>query len=100
RLEDIRGVRADSYSVYFALAPDEVSAVSNATATVVANTEWTIIPLGNNRAATTDELAIAVHATDRRVALETAVALWNEVARRAHLSGEPQITQIIDPNPR
>lgn len=100
RLEDIRGVRADSYSVYFALAPSEVGPVAAAAQGLVSQNESTIIRLGNNTAATTDELAVAVRAPDRRVAFEIAQELWAELARRAGIERGARVTQIIDPRQR
>jgi hypothetical protein len=97
RLEDIRGVRVDSFSVYFALAPDEIERVQTAAHEVISPSECTVIPLRNNSAAATDELAIAVRGPDRRIALETAEQLWEDIAHRAGIARAARITQIIDP---
>jgi len=96
-LEDIRGVRADSYSVYYALAPDEIAPIREAARETVRDDEWDVIPLGNNTAAKTDELAMVVRAPDRRTALETAEDLWQVLAKHADIARGALITQIIDP---
>jgi hypothetical protein len=97
RLEDIRGVRADGYSVYYAVAPDEIAPIKRAANEMVRTDEWELIPLGNNSAAKTDELAVVVRGPDRRTALETAEELWQLIAERAGVRRGAVIAQIIDP---
>lgn len=97
RLEDIRGVRAEGYSVYFAVAPGEIAAIRRAATETIRTDEWELIPLGNNTAAKTDELAVVVRAPDRRTALETAEEVWQLIADRARVRRGTVITQIIDP---
>jgi hypothetical protein len=97
RLEDIRGVRADGYSVYYAVSPHEIHSIERAVGETVRTDEWNLIRLGNNSVATTDELALIVRAPDRRTALETAEELWQLIAERADLRRAAVITQIIDP---
>jgi hypothetical protein len=97
RLEDIRGVRAAGYSVYYAVAPNEIAPIRRAADETVRADEWDLIALGNNSAAKSDELAVVVRAPDRRTALETAEELWQLIAERAGVSRGALITQIIDP---
>jgi hypothetical protein len=96
RLEDIRGVRADGYSVYYAVGPDEIAPIRRAADEIVRTDEWDLIPLGNNSAAKTDELGVIVRAPDRRTALETAEELWRLIVKRAGVKRGALITQIID----
>jgi len=97
RLEDLRGVRAKGYSVYFAVAPDEIASIRTAAGEIIRDDEWELIPFGNNSFARTDELALVVRAPDRRAALETAEELWQLIAARANVRAKAMITQIIDP---